>query len=50
MHELQAMIEEAFNERSKFSPKNTPADVKNAIGNVIELLDKSPTAYCKKKN
>ena len=50
MQELQTIIEAAYNERSKFSPKNTPPDVKNAIANAIGLLDTGQVRIAQKLN
>jgi 2,3,4,5-tetrahydropyridine-2,6-dicarboxylate N-succinyltransferase len=50
MSDLQPIIESAFNERSKFSPKNTPADIKNAIDQAIELLDQGKARIAEKVN
>ncbi len=39
MSSLQQIIEHAFLDRAKLSPKNTPADIKQAVLEVIDLLD-----------
>lgn len=50
MQELQTIIEAAFAERAKFTPKNTPSDIKLAIDNVVELLDKGKVRIAEKIN
>lgn len=39
MQQLQSIIEAGFNDRAKLSPQNAPADIKNAVSEIIELLD-----------
>lgn len=39
MHSLQSLIESAFEDRAKFSPQNAPTDLKQAVEEVIQLLD-----------
>ena len=36
---LQSLIDSAFERRSEFSPKNAPADVRDAVNEAIGLLD-----------
>lgn len=36
---LQQFIEQAFENRAEFSPNNAPADVKDAVNNVLNQLD-----------
>ncbi len=36
---LQSLIDSAFERRSEFSPKNAPADVRDAVNQAIGLLD-----------
>ncbi|MCS6764691.1 MAG: 2,3,4,5-tetrahydropyridine-2,6-dicarboxylate N-succinyltransferase [Candidatus Protistobacter heckmanni] len=36
---LQQLIDDAWEKRADFSPKNTPSDVRNAVGEVIEGLN-----------
>lgn len=39
MQKIKSIIDAAFEERSQFSPKNIPADIKAAINETISLLD-----------
>ena len=39
MQKMQAIIDEAYEERLKLSPKHVPSDVKHAVHEVINLLD-----------
>ncbi len=39
MSELQTIIEEAFERRAEISPKNSPADVVDAVERTISLID-----------
>lgn len=50
MQKLQSIIEDAFKERTKFSPQHVPPDVKNAVDEVIELLDKGKVRIAEKMN
>jgi 2,3,4,5-tetrahydropyridine-2-carboxylate N-succinyltransferase len=36
---LQQLIEDAFEQRAEFSPKSAPTDVRNAVNDVLALLD-----------
>jgi 2,3,4,5-tetrahydropyridine-2-carboxylate N-succinyltransferase len=47
-HQHQEIIEAAFNDRAKLTPQDTPADIKNAIDEVIELLDKGKLRVAEK--
>lgn len=47
---LQSVIEAAFEDRSRLSPQNTPADIKNAVSEVVELLDKGKARIAEKIN
>jgi 2,3,4,5-tetrahydropyridine-2-carboxylate N-succinyltransferase len=40
MQELQQLIEDAFERRAEITPRNADAKVKDAVGEVITLLDK----------
>ena len=35
----QKLIEDAFEKRAEFNPKNAPADVKSAVNDVLDQLD-----------
>jgi 2,3,4,5-tetrahydropyridine-2,6-dicarboxylate N-succinyltransferase len=48
MQRLQAIIEAAFLKRSELTPQNVPLDVKNAVAEVIELLDKGEVRIAEK--
>lgn len=39
MQKLQAVIEEAYEDRLKLSPKHAPTEVKHAVNEIINLLD-----------
>lgn len=39
MQKLQTLIEAAFADRAQLSPQNAPADIKNAVSEVVDLLD-----------
>ena len=47
MHHLQSIIEAGFDDRANLSPKNVPADIKNAVNEIIELLDTGKLALQK---
>jgi 2,3,4,5-tetrahydropyridine-2,6-dicarboxylate N-succinyltransferase len=40
MQELQAVIDGAFEERAKYSPTNAPAEVKRAVSDTLDRLDR----------
>ena len=46
--ELAALIDAAFERRTEFSPKNAPADVRNAVNEAIELLDSGKARVAEK--
>lgn len=50
MQKLQAIIEPAFEERAKFTPQTIPTDIKQAIDEVIELLDTGKLRVAEKIN
>lgn len=39
MQHLQSIIEAGFDDRAKLSPQNAPDNIKNAVNEIIELLD-----------
>jgi len=47
---LITVIEAAFEERAKFSPKNAPADVQQAVDEVITLLDTGKVRVAEKRD
>src|SRR3954466_14363586 len=47
---LITTIETAFEERTKFTPKNAPADVRNAVEEVISLLDAGKVRVAEKRD
>jgi 2,3,4,5-tetrahydropyridine-2,6-dicarboxylate N-succinyltransferase len=47
---LITTIEAAFEERTKFSPKNAPADIRNAVEQVIALLDAGKVRVAEKRD
>lgn len=50
MQALQALIERAFEERTKLSPQNTPVEYKNAVNQVIDMLDQGKVRVAEKIN
>lgn len=50
MQKLQSIIEGAFEERAQFSPGNTPNDIKQAIAEIIDLLDQGKARIAEKIN
>jgi 2,3,4,5-tetrahydropyridine-2,6-dicarboxylate N-succinyltransferase len=50
MQKLQSIIEAAFDDRMKLTPQNAPSDIKHAIRDVIELLDKGKARIAEKIN
>lgn len=49
MEKLQNIIEGAFEHRAKLTPESTPADIKDAINDIIELLDSGKLRIAEKK-
>jgi 2,3,4,5-tetrahydropyridine-2-carboxylate N-succinyltransferase len=49
MEKLQSIIEAAFEERATLSPQQAPAELKQAIDEVIDLLDKGVLRIAEKK-
>ncbi|MDN5565638.1 MAG: 2,3,4,5-tetrahydropyridine-2,6-dicarboxylate N-succinyltransferase [Psychrobacter sp.] len=47
---LQQTIEQAFENRNEYSPANMPADVRNAIEQVLEQLDNGSLRVAEKKD
>ena len=50
MQTLQSLIEAAFNERMRFTPQNAPQDIKDAVHEVIALLDAGKARVAEKIN
>lgn len=50
MQKLQTIIEAAFTDRARLSPQNTPDPIRNAVGEVIELLDRGKVRIAEKIN
>lgn len=50
IHHLQSIIEAGFADRAKLSPQNVPADIKNAVSEIIELLDSGQARIAEKKD
>jgi 2,3,4,5-tetrahydropyridine-2-carboxylate N-succinyltransferase len=48
MQALQATIEAAFEDRTQLSPQNTPPEIKQAIEQAIDLLDKGQVRVAEK--
>lgn len=48
MQNLQSIIEGAFEDRAKLSPQNVPTEIKNAVSEVVELLDKGKARIAEK--
>jgi 2,3,4,5-tetrahydropyridine-2-carboxylate N-succinyltransferase len=46
--QLQNLIDNAWEERTNFSPKSAPADVKNAVTEVLELLNQGTLRVAQK--
>ena len=46
--QLQNLIDNAWEERTNFSPKSAPADVKNAVAEVLELLNQGTLRVAQK--
>src|SRR5690348_3088121 len=47
---LASLITCAFEERSNFSPKNAPADVRSAVDEALSLLDQGKVRVAEKAN
>ncbi|MFM7669545.1 MAG: 2,3,4,5-tetrahydropyridine-2,6-dicarboxylate N-succinyltransferase, partial [Betaproteobacteria bacterium] len=45
---LQTLIDNAWEERANFSPKSAPTDVKNAVAEVLELLNQGTLRVAQK--
>lgn len=45
---LQVLIEDAFEHRAQFSPKNAPKDVRNAVNEALALLDSGKARVAEK--
>ncbi|NCV88142.1 MAG: 2,3,4,5-tetrahydropyridine-2,6-dicarboxylate N-succinyltransferase, partial [Oxalobacteraceae bacterium] len=45
---LQSLIDSAWEERANFSPKSAPADVKNAVAEVLEQLNQGVVRVAQK--
>ena len=45
---LQTLIDAAWEERANFSPKSAPADVRQAVGDVLEQLNQGSLRVAQK--
>ncbi len=50
MQKLQTLIEAGFADRAKLSPQNVPSDIKQAVSEVVELLDGGKVRIAEKIN
>lgn len=50
MQRLQSIIEFAFDERAKLSPQNVSSEIKQAVAEVVELLDQGKVRIAEKIN
>ena len=50
MQQLQSLIETGFADRANLSPKNVPADIKNAVDEIVELLNSGKARIAEKIN
>ena len=50
MQPLQSIIEAGFEDRAKISPQNAPAEIKNAVSEIIESLDTGKLRVAEKIN
>ena len=48
--QLEQLIDQAWENRADFSPKNAPADVRNAVASVIDQLNKGTLRVAQKQN
>ena len=48
MSKLQSLIESAFENRANLSPQNAPADLKQAVAEIIGLLDSGKARVAEK--
>jgi 2,3,4,5-tetrahydropyridine-2-carboxylate N-succinyltransferase len=48
--DLSSLINSAFEQRAEFSPKNAPADVRNAVEEAIQLLDTGQARVAEKRD
>ncbi|HEX2604392.1 MAG TPA: 2,3,4,5-tetrahydropyridine-2,6-dicarboxylate N-succinyltransferase [Oxalicibacterium sp.] len=48
--QLEQLIDQAWENRADFSPKNAPADVRNAVAQVIDQLNKGSLRVAQKAN
>jgi len=46
--DLKHIIEQAFEERSKFSPQNAPGEIKQAVAQALDLLDRGEARVAEK--
>ena len=49
MSELQNIIEQAFETRADLSPSNAPDEVRNAVNDALEMLDKGKARVAEQK-
>ena len=47
---LESIIDSAFEQRAEFSPKNAPADIRNAVEEAIQLLDTGKARAAEKRD
>nr|WP_148340308.1 2,3,4,5-tetrahydropyridine-2,6-dicarboxylate N-succinyltransferase [Aquicella siphonis] len=50
MQQIQSVIEAGFADRASLSPQNTPAEIKNAVQYVVDLLDTGKARIAEKVN
>lgn len=48
MQKLQTIIDSAFAERANLTPNNVPSNVKHAVGEIVDLLDKGKIRIAEK--
>jgi len=50
MQQLQTLIEAGFRDRAQLTPQNVPADIKQAVSEVVDLLDSGKVRIAEKIN
>ncbi|MBF0218654.1 MAG: 2,3,4,5-tetrahydropyridine-2,6-dicarboxylate N-succinyltransferase [Gammaproteobacteria bacterium] len=50
MHELQKMIEAAFEKRGDYTPANAPIEVRNGVNEVLDLLDRGELRVAERRS
>ena len=48
--QLQSLIDQAWEDRANLSPKSAPADVREAVANVIGQLDRGALRVAEKQD